>query len=76
MCACQEDGEQAGVLGIVVVDSCEPWKRHGEVGVPHLEAQKISGIRHALLACSPHAVLTSIAYNVLLLSHSVISGSL
>ena len=50
MCACQEDGEQAGILGIVVVDSCEPQKRHGKVGVARLEAQEISGIRHALLA--------------------------
>ena len=37
-------------MGIVVVDSCEPQKRHGKVGVACLEAQEISGIRHALLA--------------------------
>ena len=50
MCASQEGGEQAGVLGIVVVDSCESHKRCGEVGGPRLEAQEISGIRRALPA--------------------------
>ena len=49
MGAYQEDGKQAGAPGIVV-DSWEPHMRRGKVGVPILEAEESSGVRHTLLA--------------------------
>ena len=74
MCATQEGGEQAGVLGIAVVDSCESQEVWRGGSAPSGSTRNLRD--QTCLTCSSHVVLTSIAYNVLVLSRSAISDSL